>query len=200
MLALVLGSLVAPVVPATAAPGDPAQLYLGVSYEGPVVGSDKDLTAPTECPANSVLTAVRTENRSADAPDLVLTPHAGELASMLGVEREDVEADPLGHARRAAAELQAVYLLKGRHTLVALPSGRVRVNTTGTPWLAVAGAGDVLAGVIGALLATGLGAFDAASLGAWLHGAAATVASDGGPVDARRVAAAVPDVVRGLLG
>ncbi|MEE6387721.1 GEVED domain-containing protein [Microbacterium paraoxydans] len=68
MLALVLGSLVAPVLPATAAPGDPAQLYLGVSYEGPVVGSDKDLTAPTECPANSVLTAVRTENRTAEAP------------------------------------------------------------------------------------------------------------------------------------
>lgn len=68
MLALVLGSLVAPVLPATAAPGDPAQLYLGVSYEGPVVGSDKDLTAPTECPANSVLTAVQTENRTAEAP------------------------------------------------------------------------------------------------------------------------------------
>ncbi|HET7350444.1 MAG TPA: NAD(P)H-hydrate dehydratase [Marmoricola sp.] len=176
-----------------------------------VVGSGMDRDARgalAEALADGVPTVVDADaldhldvaERPAGAPELVLTPHAGELAALLGTEREDVEADPLGHARRAAAGLQAVCLLKGRHTLVAHPSGRVRVNTTGTPWLAVAGAGDVLAGVVGALLATGLDPFDAASLGVWLHGAAATVASDGGPVDARRVAAAVPDVVRGLLG
>ncbi|WP_292786524.1 MULTISPECIES: DUF7507 domain-containing protein [unclassified Microbacterium] len=68
MLALVLGSLVAPVLPATAAPGDPAQLYLGVSYEGTTIGSDKDFNAPTECPANSVLTGVQTENRQNVSP------------------------------------------------------------------------------------------------------------------------------------
>ena len=88
----------------------------------------------------------------------VLTPHAGELARMLGVEREAVEAAPLEHARRAAAAYDAVVLLKGRHTLVAQPGGPVRVTTTGVPWLATAGAGDVLGGLIGALLAAGLGA------------------------------------------
>ena len=129
---------------------------------------------------------------------LVLTPHAGELARMLDVERAEVEADQLGFARRAAREYDAVVLLKGRHTLVARPDGRVRVTTSGVPWLAVAGAGDVLAGVIGSLLAAGLDPWDAASVGSWLHGAAATQASGGGPLTATRVADAIPEVVRGL--
>ena len=67
-----------------------------------------------------------------------------------------VEAQPLRYARDAAEQYAAVVLLKGRHTLIAAPDGRVRVTTTGTPWLATAGAGDVLGGLIGALLATGL--------------------------------------------
>ncbi|MEO7350989.1 MAG: NAD(P)H-hydrate dehydratase [Marmoricola sp.] len=133
-------------------------------------------------------------------PGVVLTPHAGELARMLGVEREEVEADQLGFARRAAGEYDAVVLLKGRRTLVARPDGRVRVTTSGVPWLAVAGAGDVLAGVIGSLLAAGLDPWDAASVGSWLHGAAAAEASGGGPLAASAVAHAVPEVVRNLLG
>ncbi len=133
-------------------------------------------------------------------PGLVLTPHAGELARMLGVEREEVEADQLGFARRAAEEYDAVVLLKGRRTLVARPDGRVRVTTSGVSWLAVAGAGDVLAGVIGSLLAAGLDPWDAASVGSWLHGAAAALASGGGPLTASAVADAVPEVVRNLLG
>ena len=126
----------------------------------------------------------------------VLTPHAGELASMAGVERSDVESRPLAHARAAAEQYDAVVLLKGRHSLVAAPGGRVRVTTTGVPWLATAGAGDVLTGLIGALLAAGLGPYDAASVGSWLHGAAATVASRGGPMVAQQVADAIPDAVR----
>uniref|UniRef100_UPI002480F106 ADP-dependent NAD(P)H-hydrate dehydratase n=1 Tax=Nocardioides jensenii TaxID=1843 RepID=UPI002480F106 len=89
-----------------------------------------------------------------------------------------------------------VCLLKGRHTLIAAPDGRVRVSTTGVAWLATAGAGDVLAGVIGAVLAGGLDAFDAASVGSWLHGAAATLASRGGPIVAGDVARAVPEIAR----
>ena len=89
-------------------------------------------------------------------------------------------------------------LLKGRHTLIADPGGRVAVTTTGVPWLAVAGAGDVLSGVIGSLLASGLSAFDAAAVGSWLHGAAATYASAGGPISALGVARALPAVVRSL--
>lgn len=129
----------------------------------------------------------------------VLTPHAGELAAMLGVDRAEVEAAQLAHVRRAAEELAAVVLLKGRHSLVAEPGGRVRVNTTGVPWLGTAGAGDVLAGLVGALLAGGLSPLDAASTAAWLHGAAATLAAGGGPLVAAEVARALPRVVRSLV-
>ena len=128
----------------------------------------------------------------------ILTPHAGELARMLAVERSEVEARQLEHARIAAARLGATVVLKGRRSLVAAPDGRVRVTTTGVPWLATAGAGDVLAGVIGALLAAGLDPFDAASAGSWLHGAAATLASRGGPISATEVARAIPVAVRTL--
>lgn len=129
---------------------------------------------------------------------LVLTPHAGELARMTGVHRAAVEAEPLAHARGAAEVLGATVLLKGRRTLVAHPDGAVRVNTVGPPWLATAGAGDVLAGLVGALLAGGLSPFDAASVGAWLHGSAATLAAGDGPLIAGAVAAAIPAAVRAL--
>ena len=79
------------------------------------------------------------------------------------------------------------------------PTGRVRVTTTGVPWLATAGAGDVLAGLVGALVAAGLEPFDAASVGSWLHGAAATEAAAGGPLTASRVADRVPRLVRETL-
>lgn len=129
----------------------------------------------------------------------VLTPHAGELAAMLGVGRHEVEAAPLAHARQAAGRYAACVLLKGRHTLVVAPDGRVRVSATGNSWLATAGAGDVLGGLIGALLASGLAPYDAASVGSWVHGAAATRASAGGPIVAMDVARAVPGVIRALL-
>ena len=93
-----------------------------------------------------------------------------------------------------------VVLLKGRHTLIAEPGGRVRATTFSIPWLATAGAGDVMAGLIGSLLAAGLTAFDAASVGAWLHAAAAVRASQGGPLNASAVAAAIPAVTTELLG
>ncbi len=128
----------------------------------------------------------------------VLTPHTGELSRMTGTPREEIEAAPLRHAREAAERYDAVVLLKGRHTVIARPDGRVRITTTGVPWLATAGAGDVLAGLIGALLAAGLAPYDAASVGSWLHGAAATYASQGGPITAPDVARAIPAVVRDL--
>lgn len=132
-------------------------------------------------------------------PDVpaVLTPHAGELAGMLAVSRTEIEARPLEHVREAADRFGSVVLLKGRRTLVAEPLGRVCVNTTGTPWLATAGSGDVLAGLIGALLATGLGTFDAAAAGAWLHGAAGEKLR--GPVTAGGLAGELPVVIGGLL-
>ncbi len=132
-------------------------------------------------------------------PGCVLTPHAGELAALLATERELIEAAPLHWVRQAADAYDAVVLLKGHHTLVADPSGRVRVTTTGVPWLASAGAGDVLSGLIGALLAAGLDPFDAASVGSWMHGASATLASAGGPLTASDVADQIPRLVRETL-
>ncbi len=128
----------------------------------------------------------------------VLTPHAGELSRMLEVDRAAVEARPLEHARAAVERWGCTVLLKGRHTIVATLGRPARITTTGTPWLATAGAGDVLAGLVGALLAAGLGPHDAASVGSWLHGAAATRASAGGPIVALDVARALPEVVRDL--
>jgi hydroxyethylthiazole kinase-like uncharacterized protein yjeF len=134
----------------------------------------------------------------------VLTPHAGELARMLGTQREEVEARMLWAATSAARRWQSVVVLKGPRTVIASPDGRVRVNSTGVAWLATAGAGDVLAGVIGTLLAAGLDCFDSASLGAWLHGTAAELASRAvgcdasGPINASSLVSSLPAAVRSV--
>jgi hydroxyethylthiazole kinase-like uncharacterized protein yjeF len=165
-------------------------------------GGDDAARMLTEARADGVPVVVDADalrNVDGKVPGAVLTPHAGELAAMLGVDREEVEAAPLEHARAAAERWDCVVLLKGHHTLVATPDGRVRVTTTGVPWLATAGAGDVLSGLVGALLAAGLEPYDAASVGSWLHGAAATEAAGGGPLTASRVAVQIPRLVRELL-
>ncbi len=130
---------------------------------------------------------------SRDAPTL-LTPHAGELGRLLGVDPADVESRRLEHARKAAASLGATVLLKGSTTVIATPDGRsaaredgttqdvlppVRVNSTGTSWLATAGTGDVLSGLAGSLLAQGLEVGEAAAAAAYLHGLAARLAAAG---------------------
>jgi len=99
----------------------------------------------------------------------VLTPHAGELGRLLEVSSEEIERERLRHVRAAAEQAQAIVVLKGDDTLIADPSGRVAVSPGGTPALATAGTGDVLTGVIAALLATGLDPFTAAAAGVWLH-------------------------------
>ncbi|MFI6726607.1 NAD(P)H-hydrate dehydratase [Streptomyces sp. R-74717] len=130
--------------------------------------------------------------RSRTAPT-VLTPHAGEAAALLGVPREEVEGGRLAAVRELAARYRATVLLKGSTTLVATDTGDtpVRVNSTGTAWLATAGSGDVLSGLTGSLLAAGLAPRDAASVGAYLHGLAARHASNGAPVAAQDVAEAM---------
>jgi hydroxyethylthiazole kinase-like uncharacterized protein yjeF len=133
-----------------------------------------------------------------DGP-VVLTPHAGELARMLDRERTDIEARMLQAATTAARRWNAVVLLKGARAVIAAPDGRVRVNTTGVSWLATAGAGDVLAGMIGTLLAAGLDCFDAASVGAWLHGRAATLASSGGPISAMSLVGSIGEALRAVI-
>jgi NAD(P)H-hydrate epimerase len=131
----------------------------------------------------------------------VLTPHPGEAGRLLGRSSRAVQADRLGAARALARRSRAVVVLKGANTLIASPSGEVVVNPTGTPLLATAGSGDVLAGVIGALLAGGLSARDAALAGAFLHGAAAELlARDLGDAGllAHEVADAIPRARRAL--
>ncbi len=131
----------------------------------------------------------------------LLTPHAGELARLLGVRREDVEARRLHAARAAARRWQAAVLLKGSTTVVAAPDGRTRVNRTGCPWLAVAGTGDVLSGLAGALLAGGLTPLDAGSVAAHLHGRAGWIAAGrSGSPTAQDVLAALPAALRAVRG
>lgn len=128
----------------------------------------------------------------------LLTPHAGELARMMGVARDQVEADPLGHAREAAERWNATVLLKGARTLVAQTGAPTRVNLSGSPWLATAGAGDVLAGLAGSFLAAGADPRTAGSLAAFLHGAASVRANPGGPVTASTVADAIPATIAAM--
>ena len=99
----------------------------------------------------------------------VLTPHSGELGRLLELPSADIERERLRHAREAAAASGAVVVLKGDDSLVADPAGRVAVSPGGAPALATAGTGDVLSGTVGALLAKGLPAFDAACAGVALH-------------------------------
>jgi NAD(P)H-hydrate epimerase len=106
----------------------------------------------------------------------VLTPHPRECARLLGWSTEQVQAQRLRAALALAEQTQTVVVLKGYHSVIARFDGAVRVNPTGDASLATAGTGDVLAGVIGSLLAQGLDPFDAAACGAWLHGRAGELA------------------------
>lgn len=105
--------------------------------------------------------------------DTVITPHPGEAARLLGISAEMIQRDRAGAAESLVRRLRSVVVLKGNQTVIAGLCGAQRVNQTGNPALATAGTGDVLAGFIGALLAQGLSAFDAASLAVELHGSAA---------------------------
>ena len=145
---------------------------------------------------------------------VVLTPHAGELATLLtglgaATHRSEIEAAPLLAARRAATLTGATVLLKGPTTVIATATGAVFSQAEGTPWMATAGSGDVLAGVLGALLAqvgSDVGRFAAvgidpderwgaiAAIAASIHGLAGSAASAGGPLTAARLAEAVPGI------
>lgn len=170
---------------------------------GPGAGDDVATVAevleadvPVLIDADGLRLADRDTVRGRGAPTL-MTPHAGEAAALLGVSREEVEGARLTAVRELSARYGATVLLKGSTTLVADPGGGpVRVNATGTPWLATAGSGDVLSGLSGSLLAAGLRARDAGSVAAYLHGLAGRYAADGAPAGADDVAGAIPEAWR----
>jgi ADP-dependent NAD(P)H-hydrate dehydratase / NAD(P)H-hydrate epimerase len=135
---------------------------------------------------------------------LVVTPHPGEMSRLLGIPTEEVQADRVQIAVQAAQKWNACVVLKGYHSVIAAPDGRVFINTTGNPGLAKAGSGDVLTGVLAGLIAQ-FGADDflrVITLGVYLHGRAADLlseSSDSSGILATEVAQAIPFARRKLL-
>ncbi|WP_062078987.1 NAD(P)H-hydrate dehydratase [Demequina globuliformis] len=143
-------------------------------------------------------------SREASADAVLLTPHAGELVRTLRALRHDVTSDDVmgdreGHARLLAETSRAAVLLKGSRTIIATPGGGLIRLPPAPSWLASAGSGDVLAGIAGAALASGMSAAEAGACAAWLHAQAGQAASAGGPLVALEVAAAVPRVIASFL-
>ncbi len=172
---------------------------------GPGAGDDAGPVAevlatdvPVLLDADGLRLADRDAVRARTAPTL-MTPHAGEAAALLGIAREEVEGARLSAVRELARRYRATVLLKGSTTLIAdSDGGTVRVNPTGTPWLATAGSGDVLSGLAGSLLAAGLRALDAGSVAAYVHGLAGRYAADGAPAGAHDVAEQIPAAWRDI--
>ncbi len=138
--------------------------------------------------------------KNARAPR-ILTPHPGEMARLLGQPKEKIQADRLAAAREAARRADQVVVLKGAATVVVAPDGREAVNSSGNPGMAQGGMGDVLSGMIGALLAQGYEPFEAACLGVLLHGASADdLARRAGPFGftASEVAENLPRILKEL--
>ena len=125
---------------------------------------------------NAVTPHILTEE-TRTAP-LILTPHPGEMARLIGATIPQVQADRVGAALRLAQEVNGVVVLKGHCTVIAAPDGRVMENPTGNPGMATGGSGDVLAGIIGSLAAQGVPPFAAAVCGAYIHGAAGDAAAE----------------------
>lgn len=145
--------------------------YLVRDHAAPRVVIDADgLTALTQL-------SQRGWKPDGSALRMILTPHPGEAARMLGIATHDVQADRPGVARMLAKHFHAIVVLKGHNTLVATPNGRVRMSMSGNPGMATAGTGDILAGLIGGLLARGLGTEDAAKLGVYHHAIAGDIAA-----------------------
>lgn len=164
-----------------------------------------ELDSPMVVDADGLNASARVGRAHTFTSGSVVTPHTGELSRLIDVDGATIESDRRHHVRDAARRLGTVVLHKGAPTFVAAPDGRLAVIGAGGPELAAAGTGDVLAGAIAALLANGVDAFEAACLGAWVHGDAGRRAAEHlgvAPVMARDVlehlAFAVRDAERGV--
>ncbi|HEX9891191.1 MAG TPA: NAD(P)H-hydrate dehydratase [Actinomycetota bacterium] len=175
----------------------------GLSTDGSTTAFVRDLVrrspAPVVVDADGVNAFAGRPGELAEASaEVVLTPHTGEFARLFGMPVDEVLEDRVGLARKAAAETRAVTLLKGARTVIALPSGEVRINPTGSPSLAVGGTGDVLTGAVAALLARGLTGADAATAGAYVHGLSGEALPEGAM--ASDVADVLPAAIEGVTG
>ncbi|HWA00747.1 MAG TPA: NAD(P)H-hydrate dehydratase [Caulobacterales bacterium] len=152
-----------------------------------------DVRAPMVLDADALTLMAPIQART--DPRDVLTPHLGEFRRLFP-DLIDGEASKIEIARAAAARAGAVVLLKGPDTVIAAPDGRAVVNTTGTPFLATAGAGDVLTGIISGLIGQGMASFEAAAAAAWIHGKAAEAKGPG--LIAEDLPELTPDVLKAL--
>ena len=186
-------------------PGDAGRVQSWVV--GPGMGTDDDarsvlaevlatdLPVVVDADALTMLAAEPAHVRDRTAPTL-LTPHDREFARF----GDQVGADRVGAARRLAAELGCAVLLKGEATVVADAGGPAFVNATGTAWLATAGTGDVLSGIAGALLATGLDPATAGAVAAHLHGRTGQLAAEAGPLIAGDLVRRLPEAIGRVRG
>jgi len=186
-------------------PGDAGRVQAWVV--GPGMGTDDDargvlaevlatdLPAVVDADALTMLAREQDLVRGRTVPTL-LTPHDREFERF----GADVGADRIGAARRLAADLGCGVLLKGDATVVAGPDGTTFVNGTGTPWLATAGTGDVLSGIAGSLLATGLPAAEAGAVAAHLHGRTGQLAAECGPLIAGDLVRRLPEAIGRVRG